>query len=51
VVNRDKVREMLARFWLCDTSRAKRELSFEIRYPLAVGAQEAYRWYRDQGWL
>lgn len=51
VINRDKVREMLARFWLCDTSRARRELSFEIRYPLAVGAREAYRWYRAQGWL
>ncbi len=51
LVNRDKVREMLARFWLCDTSRAKQELEFKIRFPLEIGAREAYRWYRRQGWL
>jgi nucleoside-diphosphate-sugar epimerase len=51
VLNREKRREMLARYWLCDTSRARDELGFRVEHPLPVGAQSTLRWYRDNGWL
>ena len=50
-LNREKRREMLARWWLCDTSRARRELGFQAGHPLPLGARSTLRWYRDNGWL
>lgn len=50
-LNREKRREMLARYWLCDTSRARNELGFRVDHPLPVGAESTLRWYRDNGWL
>jgi len=51
VLNREKRREMLARYWLCDTSRARTDLGFRVDHPLPVGAENTVRWYRDNGWL
>jgi nucleoside-diphosphate-sugar epimerase len=50
-LNREKRREMLARYWLCETTRAKEELGFRIDHPLPVGAKRTIQWYRDNGWL
>jgi dihydroflavonol-4-reductase len=50
-LNREKRREMLARYWLCDTSRAREDLGFRVDHPLPVGAENTARWYRDNGWL
>ena len=50
-LNREKRREMLARYWLCDTSLAREELGFRAGHPLPVGAEHTIRWYRDNGWL
>ena len=49
--NRDKVRELLAPGWLCDTAAAERELGFRCRIPLATGLTETAQWYRARGWL
>jgi nucleoside-diphosphate-sugar epimerase len=50
-INREKRREMLARYWLCDTTLAREELGFRADHPLPVGAEHTIRWYRDNGWL
>lgn len=50
-VNRDKTREMLARWWLCDTSRARERLGFTAATPLRTGVEDTARWYRTHGWL
>jgi nucleoside-diphosphate-sugar epimerase len=50
-LNREKRREMLAPYWLCDTSRAREELGFRVNHPLPAGALNTLRWYRDNGWL
>jgi nucleoside-diphosphate-sugar epimerase len=50
-LNADKIREALAGSWICDPSRAKRELGFACRSDLASGLRDASRWYREQGWL
>lgn len=49
--NRDKAREMCQTGWVCDPSRAERELGFKAQTGHAEGLAEAARWYREQGWL
>ena len=49
--NPQKAREISARFWICDVSKAKRELGFETKYSLEQGAIETVRWYKQNGWL
>lgn len=51
IFNRDKVRELLARGWLCTTERAERELGFRATIPLDQGIAETAHWYRTEGWL
>lgn len=51
IFNRDKARELLAPGWLCDTTRAERELGFRASIPLAEGLAGTAEWYRARGWL
>ncbi len=51
IVNRDKVRELLAPGWLCDTGPARRELDWEPRWSLPEGLKQTARWYRSNGYL
>jgi len=47
----DKIREMSHKYWVCDISRARRELGFSPRYDLPLGLKETIEWYRTAGWL
>ena len=49
--NRDKVREVLAPGWLCETDTAKNAFGFAAEIPLAEGMQGTAAWYRTKGWL
>ncbi len=51
IFNRDKVQELLAPGWLCETAAARQDLSFEARIPLSEGLTCTVAWYREQGWL
>jgi dihydroflavonol-4-reductase len=51
ILNRDRVRELMQRRWVCDPSRALDELAFAPAYPLARGVTETAAWYRKEGWL
>jgi nucleoside-diphosphate-sugar epimerase len=51
IFNREKVKELLAPGWLCETEGAKRDLGFEVRIPLPAGFLATAAWYREQGWL
>ncbi len=51
VLNRERVRELTQRRWVCDVSRAERELGFAARYPIERGTAEAARWYEEERWL
>jgi nucleoside-diphosphate-sugar epimerase len=51
VFDRDKVRELLAPGWLCDTSAAREEMGFSAGIPLERGLEETARWYREKGWI
>jgi nucleoside-diphosphate-sugar epimerase len=51
VFDSDKVRELLAPGWLCETEAAERDLGFKAATSLEEGLRETAAWYRDQGWL
>ncbi len=48
--SRGKVREA-AGHWVCDTSKARRQLGVVPRVGLAEGAVITVKWYREAGWL
>ena len=50
-LNSDKIREALAGSWICDASKAKRELGFSCRTDLTTCLRATVRWYHDQDWL
>jgi len=51
ILNRDRIRELRQRRWVCDVSRAIGELGFRPAYALARGAAETAHWYREEQWL
>ena len=49
--NVQKVRELTQRYWLCDVSKAKKQLGFSPRHKLEEGAKKTVQWYKERGWL
>jgi nucleoside-diphosphate-sugar epimerase len=50
-LNRQKVRDLKQRFWICDSTKAQKELGYHPNYFLEKGIQETADWYRANGWL
>jgi nucleoside-diphosphate-sugar epimerase len=50
-LNRQKVRDLKQRFWICDSTKAQKELGYRPNYFLEKGIQETAGWYRANGWL
>lgn len=46
-----KALELTQRYWLCDISKARRELGYEPQIGLQEGIRMTADWYRQQGWL
>jgi nucleoside-diphosphate-sugar epimerase len=46
----DKVREILSKYWLFDTSKIEREMGF-VGTDFKIGAEETIAWYKEHGWL
>ncbi|MCS6926920.1 MAG: NAD-dependent epimerase/dehydratase family protein, partial [Candidatus Binatia bacterium] len=51
IFNRDKVCEIYAPGWLCETTTAQHALGFTARTALPDGVLHTLRWYREHGWL
>ena len=51
VLNRGRVREMTQQRWVCDATRAMREVGFAPQVPIARGVPETAAWYREAQWL
>jgi nucleoside-diphosphate-sugar epimerase len=49
--NREKVREVLAPGWLCETQNARDAFGFTAQIPLEAGLRGTAEWYRTKGWL
>ena len=50
-LNRQKIRELKQRFWICDGTKAQQQFGFAPAYPLEKGIQETAEWYRESCWL
>jgi len=46
-----KAHEILQRYWLCDISKARKELGYRPRYSLEEGLAETIQWYEREGWI
>lgn len=50
-LNVDKVNELEANSWICDTASLVEDLNYKPEYNLEKGLQEAIQWYKENNWL
>lgn len=50
-LNRDRIRELTGRSWVCDPTPAMRELGFAPAWPLARGVDATVAWLRREQWV
>ena len=51
IMNRHKVHEVRERFWVCDGSKARKELGFTPEFSLEEGLDKTADWYSEMNWL
>lgn len=51
MLTRDKLNELSAPHWVCDSADARRDLGWEPRVDWREGTARAVAWYRANGWL
>jgi UDP-glucose 4-epimerase len=51
VLNREKLKELMAVNWCCDTEPARIELGFYPEHNLKAGVAETLLWYKKHNWL
>jgi dihydroflavonol-4-reductase len=49
--HRGKCAEVIQRNWVCDITKAKKNLGFRPRFRLEAGVKVTLQWYKDKGWL
>ncbi|MDR3665565.1 MAG: NAD(P)-dependent oxidoreductase [Ignavibacteriaceae bacterium] len=50
-LNLEKARDLTRNAWICDTSKAIRELNYHQSFPLEEGIKRTCDWYKSQNWL
>jgi nucleoside-diphosphate-sugar epimerase len=51
LINRQKIRLSLPKYWLVSNERAKRDFGFACETALEDGLRKTWLWYRKNGWL
>jgi len=51
VLSREKLHELAAKNWICDISKAKKELAFSPKFDLQTGLEDSISWYTKNNWL
>lgn len=51
IINKDKLREVAHCYWVCDSSKAEKELGFIPKVGLKEGIKWTADWYRIHQWL
>ena len=49
--NAEKVNELGANSWVCDTSSLEKDLDYHPEYDLEKGLKESILWYQENNWL
>lgn len=50
-LNIEKVNELEANSWICDTAPLENDLNFKPKYTLEKGLKECIEWYKENNWL
>ncbi len=50
-LNLEKARDITQRYWICDISKAKRDLGYRQQLSIEDGIRNTVEWYREQKWL
>lgn len=50
-LNKDKVAELAAENWLCDSSNLFTDTNFKPKFDLKSGVIDTVNWYRANGWM
>jgi len=51
MLTRDKINELSAPHWVCDSQKTRTDLGWTPRVEWTEGARRAADWYRQEGWL
>jgi nucleoside-diphosphate-sugar epimerase len=51
MLTRDKINELTAPHWVCDSSDTRRDLGWEPKVQWPEGVRRSVDWYRANGWL
>ncbi len=51
IISRQKVKELLPQYWVCDTQQFNNELEFTPNYEIDAAVLETIKWYEDKQWL
>ena len=51
VLSREKLHEIAAKNWICDISKATKELEFSPKFDLQMGLEDSISWYTKNNWL
>jgi len=51
MLTRDKLNELMASHWVCDSTSTRADLGWTPEVDWAEGTQRAAAWYLEQGWL
>ncbi|MCK5856007.1 MAG: NAD(P)-dependent oxidoreductase [Bacteroidales bacterium] len=47
IFNQDKVNDLIAESWVCDTYKLQQEIAFKPKYSLEQAMQKTIKWYQD----
>ncbi len=51
ILNRSKIPDFKPRFWICDGSKARRELGLVPKQTLDQALRSTWNWYKQEGWV
>jgi nucleoside-diphosphate-sugar epimerase len=51
LAGRQKVREAVQRYWLCNVGKIENDLRFRAEHPLQKGLELTWQWYRKNNWI
>ena len=51
IFNKQKAYELMQPYWVCDASKAKRELNFQSKIDIEEGMKITLDWYVKNKWM